>query len=246
MINGHYIEAVEIIRRLEGGMTRPFLCRASDEKYYVVKGLELPPFERLAELLCARLAAAFGLPVPEHGVIYIDQGLTRYFPEARSSLGEGDCFALGYLHDASDLVFSQIGQIPIELQQAVYVFDYWVGNSDRQLTCYGGRPNLMMKADGTLSLIDHNQAFQWPVNAEEFIASHTFGPANRSWRLDLVSRVEYQQRIDDTAVRFNELCSDIPEQWREASGDAALSEQLRLIESNLLRYRTDDFWGVLE
>ena len=166
MINGHYIEAVEIIRRLEGGMTRPFLCRASDEKYYVVKGLELPPFERLAELLCARLAAAFGLPVPEHGVIYIDQGLTRYFPEARSSLGEGDCFALGYLHNASDLVFSQIGQIPIELQQAVYVFDYWVGNSDRQLTCYGGRPNLMMKADGSLSLIDHNQAFQWPVNAE--------------------------------------------------------------------------------
>lgn len=40
--------------------------------------------------------------------------------------------------------------------------------------------------------------------------------------------------------------SRVPEQWREASGDAAMTEQLRLIESNLLRYRMDDFWGVLE
>jgi len=78
------------------------------------------------------------------------------------------------------------------------------------------------------------------------MATPTFGPANRSWRLDLISRVEYRQRINDTAERFNELCSNIPEQWREASGDAAMTEQLRLIESNLLRYRMDDFWGVLE
>lgn len=245
MISGHYIEAVEIIRRLEGGITRPFLCWADNGKHYVVKGLELPPLERVAELLCARLAAAFGLPVPEHGVIYIDQALVQYFPEARSSLGEGDCFALGYLHDASDLVFSQIEKVPVELQQAVYVFDYWTGNSDRQLTRFGGRPNLMMEGDGTLSLIDHNQAFQWPVDAREFIANHSFGPANRSWRLDLINQVEYRQRINDTAQRFNELCSDIPEQWREAIGEAALDEHLRLIETNLLRYHSDDFWGVL-
>ena len=50
----------------------------------------------------------------------------------------------------------------------------------------------------------------------------------------------------DTALQFNELCSDIPEQWREAIGDATLDKQLRLIESNLLRYRMDDFWDVLE
>lgn len=246
MLNGHYIEAVEIIRRLEGGITRPFLCKANNGKHYVVKGLELPPVERLAELLGARLAASFGLPIPEHGVIHIDQALVRYFPEAKNSLGEGDCFALGYLHNASDLVFSQIKQVPMELQQAVYVFDYWVGNSDRQLTCFGGRPNLMMDGAGTLSVIDHNQAFQWPVDVPQFIANHTFGPANRSWRLDMVSHVEYHQRIKDTALQFNELCSDIPEQWREAIGDAALAEHLCLIEKNLLRYRTDDFWGVLE
>ena len=83
MAKGNYIEAVEIIRRLEGGMTRPFLCRASNGKHYVAKGLELPPAERIAELLCARLAADFGLPIPEHGYIYIDPALLRYDAEAR-------------------------------------------------------------------------------------------------------------------------------------------------------------------
>ncbi|WP_339732339.1 HipA family kinase [uncultured Pseudomonas sp.] len=37
MAKGNYIEAVEIIRRLEGGMTRPFLCRASNGKHYVAR-----------------------------------------------------------------------------------------------------------------------------------------------------------------------------------------------------------------
>ena len=77
MAVGKYIEAVEIIRRLEGGITRPFLCRANNDRHYVVKGLELPPTERIAELLCARLAAQFGLPIPEHGCIYVDPALLR-------------------------------------------------------------------------------------------------------------------------------------------------------------------------
>lgn len=100
MAEGNYIEAVGIIQRLEGGMTRPFLCRASNGKHYVAKGLELPPAERIAELLYARLAAAFGLPIPEHGYIYIDPALLRYNPEAHSDLGPGDSFALDYVADA--------------------------------------------------------------------------------------------------------------------------------------------------
>ena len=108
----NYIEAVEIIRRLEGGITRPFLCRASNDKHYVAKGLELPPSERIAELLCARLAAQFGLPIPEHGYIYIDPALLRYNSEARSDLGPGDSYALAYVSDAADLLYSQALQVP--------------------------------------------------------------------------------------------------------------------------------------
>jgi hypothetical protein len=247
MAVGNYIEAVEIIRRLEGGITRPFLCRANNDKHYVVKGLELPPAERIAELLCARLAAQFGLPIPEHGCIYVDPALLRYNPEARSDLGPGDSYALAYVADAADLLYSQALQVPSSLQKAVFVFDYWVGNSDRQLGPFGGRPNLLMcSTDNQLQLIDHNQAFQWPLDPSRFAESHVFGPENREWRLDLVDKVEYAQRMHDTAGRFRGLCSDIPEEWCESIGALGLETLLEKIERSLMLCQSDEFWSVLK
>ena len=120
--------------------------RASNNKHYVAKGLELPPTERIAELLCARLAADFGLPIPRHDYIYIDPALLRYNPEARSDLEPGDSFALAYVADAADLLYSQALQVPVGLQKAVFTFDYWVGNGDRQLGSLGGRPNVLIQS----------------------------------------------------------------------------------------------------
>jgi hypothetical protein len=242
-----YIEAVEIIRRLEGGMTRPFLCRASNDKHYVAKGLELPPKERIAELLCARLAAQFGLPIPEHGYIHVDPALLLYNAEARIDLGPGDSYALAYVADAADLLYSQMWLVPSDLQKALFIFDYWVGNGDRQLGPLGGRPNLLMCGiDNQLQLIDHNQAFQWPLDGQDFIASHVFGPSNREWRLDLVDQVEYSKRMHDTTSRFRDLCLDIPDDWRESIGKTGLDILLDEIESNLMRCHSDDFWSVLQ
>lgn len=247
MAVGNYIEAVEIIRRLEGGITRPFLCRASNDKHYVAKGLELPPNERIAELLCARLAAQFGLPIPEHGYIYIDPALLRYNLEARNDLGPGDSYALAYVADAADLLYSQAQQVPSDLQKAVFIFDYWVGNGDRQLGPFGGRPNLLMCGiDNRLQLIDHNQAFKWPLDAQKFAESHVFGPRNRTWKLDLIDRVEYSQRMHDTAMRFHDLCLDVPDEWRESIGKPGLDILLEEIESNLMLCQSDDFWSVLQ
>ncbi|MCP1498308.1 hypothetical protein J2Y86_003015 [Pseudomonas migulae] len=247
MAVGNYIEAVEIIRRLEGGITRPFLCRASNDKHYVAKGLELPPNERIAELLCARLAAQFGLPIPEHGYIYIDPALLRYNLEARNDLGPGDSYALAYVADAADLLYSQAQQVPSNLQKAVFIFDYWVGNADRQLGPLGGRPNLLMSGfDNQLQLIDHNQAFQWPMDAQKFSESHVFGPNNRTWQLDMVDKVEYGQRMHDTAKRFRDLCLDIPDEWCESIGKPGFDILLEEIESNLMLCQSDEFWSVLQ
>lgn len=247
MAVGNYIEAVEIIRRLEGGITRPFLCRASNDKHYVAKGLELPPNERIAELVCARLAAQFGLPIPEHGYIYIDPALLRYNLEARNYLGPGDSYALAYVADAADLLYSQAQQVPSDLQKAVFIFDYWVGNGDRQLGPFGGRPNLLMCGiDNRLQLIDHNQAFKWPLDAKKFAESHVFGPSNRTWKLDLVDRVEYSQRMHDTAMRFHDLCLDVPDEWRESIGKPGIDILFEEIESNLMLCQSDEFWSVLQ
>ena len=106
MVKGNYIEVVEIIRRLEGGMTCSFLCCVSNGKYYVAKGLELLFVEWIIELLCVCLVVDFGLPIPEYGYIYIDSVLLRYNLEVRSDLGFGDSFVLVYVVDAVDLFYS--------------------------------------------------------------------------------------------------------------------------------------------
>jgi len=213
----------------------------------VAKGLELPPAERIAELLCARLAADFGLPIPWHGCIYVDPALLRYLPEAKSDLGAGDSFALAYVTDAADLLYSQALEVPVNLQKAIFTFDYWVGNGDRQLGPFGGRPNLLMSgSDNQLQLIDHNQAFKWPVDTIEFSDSHVFGPRNRAWSLDMVDKVEYSQRMQETVKRFGELCSDIPDEWWESIGKQGLDIRLKEIEGNLMRCTSDDFWSTLQ
>jgi len=240
-------EATEIIRRLEGGITRPFLCHASNGKQYVVKGLELPPAERLAEIVCARLARAFGLPIPNHGYIYIDPALLLYSTEWQSKLGPSDSFALEHMPESTELQYSQVSEITEDLQKSVFIFDYWVGNSDRQLGPAGGRVNLLMtKGDSGLMLIDHNQAFKWPVHEDEFMRNHVFGIENRRWRLDMLDKVEYQRRMRETAVWFCSFCSDIPPEWFQDHGGESYQELLTHIEQQLMRFESNNFWGGLQ
>ncbi|MEX5665489.1 HipA family kinase [Pseudomonas neuropathica] len=145
------------------------------------------------------------------------------------------------------MLYSQALQVPSSLQKAVFVFDYWVGNSDRQLGPFGGRPNLLMcSTNNQLQLIDHNQAFKWPLDAKKFAESHVFGPENRAWQLDLVDKVEYGQRMHDTAGRFSDLCSDIPAEWRDSISAAGLERLLEEILSNLMLCQSDEFWSVLK
>lgn len=244
MAAGVRTEAQEIIKRLEGGITRPFLCRAPDGKEYVAKGRELPPQERIAEILAARLAQAFGLPIPDHGYIYIDAALLTYTPEYQSHLGAGDSFALEYLATGSDLQYSQVQDVSEALQRLVFVFDFWIGNGDRNLGPNGGRVNLMMN-NGQLQLIDHNLAFKWDFSTESFSRNHVFGLDNRRWELDLLHRVECQERMRKTVKLFRSFCTDIPAEWCQDQAEGWLEDQLTRVEQRLMRFESDDFWGGL-
>ncbi|MBA3988526.1 HipA family kinase [Aliidiomarina maris] len=72
------IEITELIRPFEQGVTRPYLCRASDGKEYVVKGSSTTQRGLIAEFVCAHLAQCFGLPFSKFGVAYIDSSLIKY------------------------------------------------------------------------------------------------------------------------------------------------------------------------
>ena len=57
------LQVTEIMRRLEQGMTRPFLVRAEDDVLYVAKGRETTQRGLIAEWICAHLAQQLGLQV---------------------------------------------------------------------------------------------------------------------------------------------------------------------------------------
>lgn len=46
---------------------------------------------------------------------------------------------------------------------------------------------------------------------------------------------EYRQRMHDTAERFRDLCSDIPDEWCESIGKQGFDILLEEIASNLMR-----------
>ncbi|MGN8029997.1 HipA family kinase [Pseudomonas sp. 22189] len=52
--------------------------------------------------------------------------------------------------------------------------------------------------------------------------------------------------MHDTAGRFRDLCSDIPDEWREAIGALGLETLLEEIEHNLMLCQSDEFWSVLK
>ncbi|WP_323559849.1 HipA family kinase, partial [Pseudomonas sp. CCC4.4] len=76
------------------------------------------------------------------------------------------------------------------------------------------------------------------LDAHVFAESHVFGPSNRTWHLDLLDRVQYSQRMHDTARHNRVLSSDIPDEWCESIGKPGLDNLLQENESNLMRYQS--------
>jgi hypothetical protein len=52
--------------------------------------------------------------------------------------------------------------------------------------------------------------------------------------------------MHDTAMRFHDLCLDVPDEWRESIGKPGLDILLEEIESNLMLCQSDEFWSVLQ
>lgn len=65
------LEITEIIQRADQGRTKPFLCRASDEKMYYVKGRAATTSGLIKEWLGAQFSQSFGLPTPESKIVYV-------------------------------------------------------------------------------------------------------------------------------------------------------------------------------
>lgn len=243
------LEAVEILRRSEQGVCRPFLVRDRQGDIYVVKGVGGPGKAALiSELLCVELGLRLGLPLPRYGIMHVPQGLIDFTTiDGAHELEGGPAFASRLVDNATTLLYPQIDQIPPALQQRVLVFDKWVRNGDRRLTDKGGNVNLLLCPAGRLVVIDHNVAFDMPASDAGILIEHVFSGQKNSLD-DLMVRAEHHAALDTALADWDTITALLPDEWvyRDSWDDESLTSPTLDERLNLLqRFANDDFWRLI-
>jgi len=235
-----YLEIEEVIAKAEDGATQPFLCRASDDDLYVVKGRAALPSGLISEVVCAALARDFGLPVPDFAIVALDARLNRFNAQAASSLGEGWGFASKYNDSLTPAGRSNLGRYSKALLKDVFIFDHWIKNEDRTGTFWGGNPNMFIDVvDKRLVILDHNLAFDRSFNQGNFNELHIcrdfwFGSEGMLERELYQPRLEALIGLADTTVRA------LPEEWIGA--DPTVVPHLL---GTLQAVTEEAFWGAI-
>lgn len=205
---------VEVIRRTEQGITRPYLCRADDGTEYFVKHRALPARQRVAEWLAAHLARELGLPVPPFSLVRIPDEFDAR-PELKD-LGAGIGFG-SEVQLAREFTVSDIGRVDASLAARIAAFDWWVRNSDRSLTALGGNPNLLWRTSekrSGLVVIDHNLAFDPEFSAAAFSSTHVFASQFNDMVSDFIERERVRAAFCHAKRILGALWTNIPSGWR--------------------------------
>lgn len=239
-----YIE--EILERSEQGVTRPFLCRASNNILYYVKGSAANRRSLICEWMAGTLAVGFGLNVPPFEIAYVPAGLAELHPEGRD-LGSGPVFASQLAHNLNEILFLQRDRVPLEVRRDVLAFDWWVRNADRSLTATGGNPNLLWNAAaGELVVIDHNQAFDPDFDAKAFLDTHIFQAEFAVICSDLVLMAQYSERMKATLKSWDHAWGLVPEEWLHHDDERTIPTKFDPAASADLLARCDnqDLWRL--
>lgn len=208
----------------------PGLFEADDDGLYVVKlrGAGQGPPVLLAELLCAELARAAGLPVPEIVLIDVDPALGRNEPdsEIRELLlkSAGVNLGLDYLPGSItyDPAVTASGASPTvslkpspELASRIVLFDAFVMNPDRSAK----NPNMLRWHDH-LWLIDHGAAlyfqYSWQPDAPLAGARSAFSRIRDHVLLPLANEIpNAAKRLASVWTRtlITSITNALPDAW---------------------------------
>lgn len=241
------IEIVEIIDRSTQGVTEPFICRADNDAIYYVKGIGAGRRSQICEWIAGRLGRDLGLPIPPFAIVDVPHELIALGSmEGLSELGSGPAFG-SQRRSLSELPFTAVAGIPVETQRSVLAFDWWVRNGDRALSALGGNPNLFWDIETSeLLVLDHNQAFDPDFSADDFQQLHAFARQIPALFGDLVRRQEYAERLGSAFVQWNDILSEIPDDWKFADTEQTVPVDFDFSAawSQLRRCFHDDFWTL--
>jgi hypothetical protein len=211
------VTALRYVTPLREGGSLPGVMEADDEGTYVVKftGAGQGPRTLVAEVICARLLRAVGLPVPDLVAIHLDPALSIGEPdeEVQDLLKSSPGINLGmdFLPGALDLDVRAFPVDPV-LAGRILWFDALVGNVDRtwrnpNMLCWHRKPYLIDHG-ATLTFAHH-----WP-GAPAWIARpyDAREHALRGCSPDVAKADEQQAGVLSAQV-IAEAIADVPDEW---------------------------------
>lgn len=232
------LEIVEFLRRSTQGTTEPFVCRGDDNAIYFVKGKVAGRVSLVKEWICGNLALALDLPIAPFEIVQIPDGLAESLPAMHlQDLGAGLAFGSKQRPLTNDIAFSQVELVPAGIRKDIAVFDRWIRNYDRTLSAQGGNPNLLWATDsGSVVLIDHNNAFDQPIDRGSFAETHIFGADFLEVCRDVNEIATYRVRLDRALEGWDAIVSSVPQSWKFLDAQETLPINLNL----------NDVFGVLQ
>jgi len=214
-----------ILKVSDQGVSRPFVCRDDDGGIRWCKGSHTGFRSLVSEWICAHLAREVGLPVPDFGIFRLDRSDFCIWRDAQNAVvpdlvTETNQYVFGSLNveNSKDVFDSQsdLAHVDRELLAKIYWFDKLIHNTDR--TDF----NSNLLANGSVCIIDHNNAFDPAFDRNAFSDEHIL----RHFR-DAISTDEiraFQARVG-TLVQSSFLeraWNDMPDEWAEV-GESVLS-----------------------
>lgn len=225
----------EIVRKMNQGLTEPYLCKADDGNTYVVKSNNATYAGLVKEWVVAHLGKEFGLPIPSFKIAWLDDTLLRY---SEYNIEGGYCFASYYHPNIQEITYNQINGLDTWLLKDLFMFDYWVKNNDRNLSQYGGNANFFFdQRTKQPFVLDHNLSFSDDFDLAAHMAQHV--GASRWEGLDLVDMQHYEKKFENAFSVVDNAIKTIPDEWLEQYAEEWIDSELLSV---LDRYKYDEFW----
>ncbi|MDR0216162.1 MAG: hypothetical protein LBJ15_19505 [Comamonas sp.] len=234
---------MEIIRKADSGTQEPFICRASDNQTYYVKGGGKTNRSSLVnEFLCAELAQAIGLPQPKFDLLHVSEDLLSETSPPLAAIGHGVAFGSLERRGCTLLGPPQISSVPLALQQKLFAFDWWILNGDRT----DWNSNLLWdQGASSMAVIDHNLAFDTELDLPTFLDFHICREAWRS--IDLASSAELQELFCQAMrATLAKACNNLPPEWFFLPPECLepANVDLAKVQATLSRCESEEFWRL--
>ena len=170
----------QIVRELRQGVTIPILCKTEDGIEYCCKGVHAGFASLCKEWMCANLARALDLPIPDFEILDVPLKLFENWHKAKGD--DAPTFVINSCHfvfgsrmvgNVKDVLSSKEltdKKVDARIMSRILMFDRVIHNCDRN----DGNSNLLMTSGRlpAVYIIDHNSAFDETFDRAEFMRSH--------------------------------------------------------------------------